>query len=373
MLQHKTTQKSTAAQGLVEFALVLPVVLLIIMGIIAFAHLIFVYTISVAASREAARYGAAVGNNADGVPYFQDCEGMREAAQRIGRFAGIAVADVDIRYENSSSGALFGNCPVGGTGAGNVNLGDRVVIEITTHYQPLIPLLNLPTYDIISTSRRTVLRGVTVGQAPTLPPFATHTPRYSATPGPSPTRTATPTQTATPTKTPTPTWTLIFIPTNTPVTPQPTATNTSIFVPTNTAVANPSATTAPSTATFTPSPTPGCLVSGSVTEKENVKLEWTITYQTPGTAININLIGITWTQGNQDLSAVSFVPDTGAGFSYTMDVSSGSWNTDPNWTGTFTSATVTYTFKKNINQGTYTLRLGSDRAYCSVLGVQYAP
>lgn len=371
MLQQKTTQKSTAAQGLVEFALVLPVVLLIIMGIIAFAHLIFVYTISVAASREAARYGAAVGNNADGVPYFQDCAGMREAAQRIGRFAGIAENDILIQYEHSASGSLFGDCPTDDIGPGNVNLGDRVVIEITIHYQPLIPLLNLPTYDIISTSRRTVLRGVTVGQAPTLPPFATHTPRYSATPGTSPTKTATPTETETPTKTPTPTWTLILIPTNTPVTPQPTATNTSIFVPTNTAVPNPSATVIPSTPT--PSPTPGCIQSGSVTKKENVKLEWTITYQTPGTAVLINLVGITWTQGNQDLSAVSFVPDTGAGFSYTMNISSGTWNADPNWTGTFTSGTVTYTFKKNINQGTYTLRLGSDRAYCSVLGVQYAP
>src|SRR5690242_330805 len=70
------------AQGMVEFALALPVLLLLILGIFAFGHLFFVYSLVTSASREASRYGAAVGETDSGALRYQDCDGILAAAVR---------------------------------------------------------------------------------------------------------------------------------------------------------------------------------------------------------------------------------------------------------------------------------------------------
>ena len=48
------------AQGMVEFALVLPILLLLVLGIIEAGRLLFYYGVVTNASREAARFGSAV-------------------------------------------------------------------------------------------------------------------------------------------------------------------------------------------------------------------------------------------------------------------------------------------------------------------------
>ena len=56
------------AQGLVEFALVLPILLVLMMGLIEFGRLLFIYSAAATASREAVRYGSAAGENPGGTP-----------------------------------------------------------------------------------------------------------------------------------------------------------------------------------------------------------------------------------------------------------------------------------------------------------------
>jgi hypothetical protein len=48
---------------------------------------LFIYVTTASASREAARYAAAVGISDNGVEYYNDCAGIR--AQRVGILAGI--------------------------------------------------------------------------------------------------------------------------------------------------------------------------------------------------------------------------------------------------------------------------------------------
>jgi hypothetical protein len=55
--------KHSRAQGMVEFALALPVFLLLMLGIIEFARLLVTYSAVYTASREAVRYGVATGMN----------------------------------------------------------------------------------------------------------------------------------------------------------------------------------------------------------------------------------------------------------------------------------------------------------------------
>jgi Flp pilus assembly protein TadG len=51
--------KHTRAQGMVEFALALPVILLLLFGIIEFARLLVTFSAVYTASREAVRYAVA--------------------------------------------------------------------------------------------------------------------------------------------------------------------------------------------------------------------------------------------------------------------------------------------------------------------------
>ncbi|NIN68292.1 MAG: pilus assembly protein, partial [Anaerolineae bacterium] len=78
-----SSSSSRRGQGLVEFSLVLPLLLIFFMGIIEFSRLFIIYTTVTSASREAARYGASVGDNPSGIPRYHDCVGIMDAAKRV--------------------------------------------------------------------------------------------------------------------------------------------------------------------------------------------------------------------------------------------------------------------------------------------------
>src|SRR5450759_1041110 len=71
---HKLFNQS--AQGMVEFALTIPIILLMILGIIEGGRLIFIYSSLAAAGREAARYGAGIGSLDSGTILYNDCAGI---------------------------------------------------------------------------------------------------------------------------------------------------------------------------------------------------------------------------------------------------------------------------------------------------------
>ena len=66
---------------MVEFALALPLLLLLVFGLMETGRLLFIYASTVSAAREAVRYGAAMGKNASNVRYYQDCAGIKAAAK----------------------------------------------------------------------------------------------------------------------------------------------------------------------------------------------------------------------------------------------------------------------------------------------------
>lgn len=231
--------KKESAQGMVEFALVLPILLLVVFGIIEFGRLLFVYSSVTSASREAARYGAAVGQVGSAFRY-SDCDGIRAAAKKVGSFAGIEDDDIQIQYDDGTT-VFSTSCPP----TERVDLADRIVVTVSTTFQPLAAIVNLPAIPISSTTARTIIKAVdivgTPGPTPVPPNFFSPTPTITDTPTQTPTHTATseftPTNTNTPTDTPTasltPTPTQTFTPTNTG---QPTATPTDTSTPTSTPI-----------------------------------------------------------------------------------------------------------------------------------------
>ncbi len=245
----RPTQRSSA-QGLLEFAIALSLVLLLTFGLLEFGRLLFVYAAVTTASREAVRYGSATGESSVGVPRYQDCAGIRNAAKRVAFLADLQDSDIVITYDHGPGSVAFDTCD-GDIDVGvQLNNGDRVVVVVSSEYSPVVPLVPVSSFTITSTNARTVLVRISilVTDLPdgftsfTSPPTATSTP----------TATNTPTPTPTPSATPTPTWTPVFSPTpsNTP-TETPTPTDTSTPTPTFTPTDTPAPTSTP-TSTSTP-------------------------------------------------------------------------------------------------------------------------
>jgi hypothetical protein len=253
-LSFKHIKEPDAGQAFTEFALVFPIFLLVALAIIAFGHFFFVYVLTVSSAREAVRYGSVMGVNENGVPRFRDCDGIFAAAKRVGQFAGIEDAEITVTYDTGPETTSLGSCSPGNYGP-NVNLGDRVIVDVNILYQPIVPFLQMPEIPISAHSTRTILRNVTVGNNDPLPPLPEE---YLPTMTPTNTPTNTPTVTATqgtidpnatlpPTNTPFPT----FTPTNTPTeTPTPTATFTATPTFTPTFTPTPAACPAPGVMAF---------------------------------------------------------------------------------------------------------------------------
>jgi hypothetical protein len=152
---NRQMNRKEVGQGLVEFALVLPVFLMLIMGIVEFGRLMFIYNSVATASREAARYGASVGINSAGVEHFRDCAGIRDTAQRLAGIAPVEHTNIDIEYDNPATGFYETSCP-----PSQFELGDRIIVKVSITFEPIVPLMDIPPLPVTSETKRTVLRDV---------------------------------------------------------------------------------------------------------------------------------------------------------------------------------------------------------------------
>ena len=87
-------------QAIVEFALALPLILLLVFGIIEFGYLLFSFSSVNTASRDAARYGIAIGDGVVAGQRYYDCQGIVNAGLVVGGFAGMDASDFTIEYDN---------------------------------------------------------------------------------------------------------------------------------------------------------------------------------------------------------------------------------------------------------------------------------
>lgn len=147
-------------QGMVEFALVLPILILLLIGVMEFGYFFFVYSTANTAAREAVRYGSATGDSANGVPYYEDCNGIEEVASRIGRYANIQPGDVQIFYDSGPGTTSLGSC-----GAYEPALGERIVVHIDVEYNTIMLFTEVDPFTTISAeSARTIIKRLQVGE-----------------------------------------------------------------------------------------------------------------------------------------------------------------------------------------------------------------
>lgn len=246
------------AQAMVEFAIALPILLLLLYGILEAGRLLFIYSSIVTASRQAVRYGSATGEGTSPVPRYQDCAGIRAAAEKADYLNAFTDADIHIFHDegptdppsdfgvNSHEYCLGGAAIDTSFNPGTAN-NMRIVVSIDGNFLPIVPKL-VPFIErsvrrgnpIEAISSRTIL--VSVSIMVTAPPSTWVASTPTNTPTPTATATNTPTKTPTPTKTYTPT-----LLSGTP--PTATKTKTPSMTPT-------ASMTGTSTLTRTPSSTP---------------------------------------------------------------------------------------------------------------------
>lgn len=147
---HKTKKKEFA-QTMVEFAIVFPVLLVITYGIIEFGRMLFIYTATTSAAREAARFGATALN-------YKNCSGIRTAAYESAFLISPGDLTVGINYSDPAI-----TC-VGSYSGADLRLGDRITVKVTTRYTPIIPLLGISGANIKRQSTRTVLLDLAIDE-----------------------------------------------------------------------------------------------------------------------------------------------------------------------------------------------------------------
>lgn len=258
---HKGFPGSARAQAFIEFALVAPVLFLLLFGVFEAGRMIYVYSAVTNSSREAVRFGAAVGYDDYGEIKYKHCgiststngpkAGIRGMARRSAYFVDLQDADITITYDHGPGTAVFHTC-TGEVDPGYfIQPGDRILVTVSAQYTPYTGLVPWGPRTFVSSSARTVLGFVALEGTPSSTPPPTETPTPTETPGPTDTPTDTPT--ATPTDTPTETAESVI--TFTPITPDADKTT----VPADTATSAPTATEPPTVTpadTATPSATP---------------------------------------------------------------------------------------------------------------------
>ena len=229
------------AQGFVEFALAIPILLLVVYGLLETGRLVFIYSSTVTAARQAVRYGAVTGVNDGGFPRYQDCAGIRAAARNVGFINKFPDSGFNIVIDGGPGTSVEASCNGIDYLPYQAQNDDRLVVSVSTTFTPILPFVPLKPMTIESSSARTILVDILIEVTPEAQGWT----GYTSTPSNTPTPTATNTPTDTPTSTPTPSHSPT--PSNTPtITFTPTITNT----PTDTFTP-----TATGTATNTPLPT----------------------------------------------------------------------------------------------------------------------
>jgi len=166
MKSKKVNHKKSAAQAMVEFAIALPILLMLAYGILETGRFLFLYSTVVTASRQAVRYGTATGSGTGTAHRYWDCDGIRQAANNagyLGDFDFITIENDDGPGTTPNPYCIDPNNPIDDTFIPSTLNTDRLVVTVTEQFTPIVPnLVPFVTRAITATSARTILVSVNI-------------------------------------------------------------------------------------------------------------------------------------------------------------------------------------------------------------------
>ena len=155
--------------SLVEFALIAPLLLLMLFGVIEFARLAHGFTTVWSAAREGARYATTVGDS-NGVngPNYLDCDAIAEVA--LDKVVGMTLStgDVDIVYSDLT-GTAVADCDLATplpapspSGSTDIDNGFTIGVTVNGSFNAIVPVTSsfLDDIDLSSTQTRSIFKGV---------------------------------------------------------------------------------------------------------------------------------------------------------------------------------------------------------------------
>jgi Flp pilus assembly protein TadG len=194
-MQNSTKGKPSHSkgQGMAEFALALPILMLVIFGLLEVGRALFMYAAVTNASREAVRFATAYGVNESDVLHIQNCAAIRNTARRVAFLMTLEDDDIEIAYDTGptlidpdgtpdTGDESYGpppDPPDKGTCDDNADgvtdgvdatidleCGDRVVVTVTYDYQPIVPIVPMTAQTFTSSSARTFLGVIELSDDP---------------------------------------------------------------------------------------------------------------------------------------------------------------------------------------------------------------
>lgn len=148
-----SSQRRNQGQGLVEFALILPLLLLLVMGLIEFGYIFTAYSSLFNAAREGARYG---------VVHPRDVSRIVSSARGKMFLVDPNKVDITVAYDSGPGTSVF-------TDTAQVQIGDRVVVHLTYDLPTITPVIQpiVSTLHIETQAARTI---AALGEVAWIPP-----------------------------------------------------------------------------------------------------------------------------------------------------------------------------------------------------------
>jgi hypothetical protein len=156
----KKIKNKQFGQAMAEFALTLPIFLLLVFGVIELSRFFLIYSSVYTASREAARYGSSVGEI--GSQNYLNCSEVINRAVTMGNFGGVQTDDVTVYYEKSPTSPEADQVVC--DGIYEPELGDRLVVEIVTEFDSLLGIV--PDIPIRAINGRTIMMNIVIERTP---------------------------------------------------------------------------------------------------------------------------------------------------------------------------------------------------------------
>jgi Flp pilus assembly protein TadG len=148
-------------QAMTEFAIALPVLLMLLVGMMEVGRMIFMYTLVINASRDAVRYASAYGRSEDGYRKYLNCAGIKSVAQQSAYI--VTLSTVTIGYDTGPGGTNLGNCTASSgedstmATVKKLDTGARVTVTVQANYSPILKLLPIASRTFTATSSRTLM------------------------------------------------------------------------------------------------------------------------------------------------------------------------------------------------------------------------
>ena len=127
---------------LVEFALVAPILFLILFGVLEVGRLVGTNQQVQMAAREGARYGVGIGTSTNGDARYTDCAEIREATRRLSNLADLADSDIVIQRDGGPSTTVTTICNPSDPASSDFSRGDRIIVTVTHNFSFVVPLID---------------------------------------------------------------------------------------------------------------------------------------------------------------------------------------------------------------------------------------